>query len=531
MPPLRELSSPQELESFLRDNPACLVTFSAHWCGPCQRSKPQLEQMALQQPASLPFAIIYEDVLQNQIHEYRIRAFPTYVAYAQQQEVQRVEGANLPAVQQMAEALSSKAGGMPTTGGETLGGSHATALSPEEARKLRLAALGAGTAGTTPARSSTPSAKPAAGTSDDPMVLDPKVEAAEKVDDDMEDATPEEDPTASLDPELVRQLTEEMGFSLIRAQKGLLHGNNTLESAIEWLTEHQDDPDIDDPIATLKAMSYKCNDCGKILSNMANLELHANKTGHSDFEESTKLVKPLTEDEKKAKIAEIKQLLKEKRAEREEAEKVDRTEQEKQRRMMGKEMAQTREELEKEQRKREIYLRKKEKEDFKKERARIKAELEKDKRERAANQGKLTSKLGVEGYNPSAIQYELEQPTEDQQEHAKKLKVDASKIDQYIEKVSSYRAGGDGGKSLKLLSLFVGNVVDNPDNDKFKSINMQGNAYKTKIKPFVGAKNILLAVGFSPNEDGSSLVLNEDASMEVLAQTRDKLVNALKAYE
>ena len=118
------------------------------------------------------------------------------------------------------------------------------------------------------------------------------------------------DIAATLDPASLQTLTEAMGFSLLRAQKGLLYGTGgTVEGAVEWLTLHQDDADIDTaPITSdsIRAQSYKCNDCGKILSNMANLELHANKTGHSDFEESTERVKPLTEEEKQAKIAEIK---------------------------------------------------------------------------------------------------------------------------------------------------------------------------------------------------------------------------------
>jgi UBX domain-containing protein 1/4 len=156
-------------------------------------------------------------------------------------------------------------------------------------------------------------------------------------------ATDASDPVKNLEQNDLDTLTGEMGFSLLRAQKGLIFSSaGTVESAIEWLMEHQDDVDIDDPIpagALAKAQSYKCNQCGKILSNMANLELHANKTGHSDFEESTTAVKPLTAEEKAAKIAEIKELLKAKRAEREEAEKVDHVEREKQRRFQGKEMA------------------------------------------------------------------------------------------------------------------------------------------------------------------------------------------------
>jgi hypothetical protein len=86
--------------------------------------------------------------------------------------------------------------------------------------------------------------------------------------------------TASLNQEALKELTENMGFALVRAQKGLLHGNNTVEGAVEWIMQHQDDMDIDEPLSAaaaaaqeVKAQSYKCNECGKILSNMANLEL------------------------------------------------------------------------------------------------------------------------------------------------------------------------------------------------------------------------------------------------------------------
>jgi hypothetical protein len=271
---------------------------------------------------------------------------------------------------------------------------------------------------------------------------------------------------------------------------------------------------------------------------MANLELHANKTGHSDFEESTQSVKPLTPEEKEAKIAEIKTLLKSKRAEREEAERVDHIEREKQRRFMGKEVAKTREQMETEQRKREAAERKREKIAQKRERERIRAELEKDRRERMANKGKLSSKLGVDGYNPDGIQYELEVDGAENDEGSASQKpktshkpVSAAKIEEYITKVSSYRAGGDGGKCLKVLKLIVGNAADNPTDEKYKKVNMETNAYKNKVKPFVGAKNILLAVGFTPQErDPTHLVLRDDVDYELLKETKEKLEKALVAY-
>merc|ERR1712194_857022 len=107
-----------------------------------------------------------------------------------------------------------------------------------------------------------------------------------------------------------------------------------------------------------------------------------------------KKVKSRTAEETAAKVLEGKALLKAKRDEREETEKVDLTEREKQRRFMGKEMSQTREQVEMAARKREAQVRKKEKMAAKKERERIVAELEKDKRERMANKGRLKGRLG-----------------------------------------------------------------------------------------------------------------------------------------
>ena len=113
----------------------------------------------------------------------------------------------------------------------------------------------------------------------------------------------------------------------------------------------------------------------------------------------------------------------------------------------------------------------------------------------------------------------------------KKFKADASKIEEYIKKVSSYRAGGDGGKCLKILKTYVSNVVDNPDEPKFKSINMENKAFKTKVKPFIGGKQLLMAVGFLPNDAGDALVLSDEHyNAELLVETKAKLDAALVAY-
>ena len=532
---LLDLNSPEAVQAFTATHKNALICFSATWCGPCKRAKPALEDMALQYAQdvtkNVTFGIVYEHVLGNAIHNYGVRAFPTYVLFQQQREVGRVEGANMDGIRSMIDGAGCNAD---LTGGETLGGADATPLSAEQARAQRLARLS----------SSAPVAAAAAEEPKEDVNMKPEpakeapTEDVEMEYSEDESAPVPEDPTAKLDKELLQQLTESMGFSLLRAQKGLLYGNGgTVEGAVEWIMHHQDDEDIDDPIplkAPEKAQSYKCNECGKILSNMANLELHANKTGHSDFEESTQAVKPLTAEEKATKIEEIKGLLKAKRAEREEAEKLEEKEREKQRRFMGKEMIKTKEEMEREQRKRDAIERKREKEASRRERERIRAELAKDKAERLANKGKLKSNLGVDGYNPSAIQYDVDVEGEEGAHHEehrhKKIQASSAKIDDYIQKVSQYRAGGDGGKCLKVLLAYVGNVVDNPDEDKFKTINMENKVFKTKVKPFIGGKHLLVAVGFKENEKGDALVLVEGADSQLLADTKDKLKAALDAY-
>ena len=56
-------------------------------------------------------------------------------------------------------------------------------------------------------------------------------------------------------------------------------------------------------------------------------------------------------------------------------------------------------------------------------------------------------------------------------------------------------------------------------------------AFKAKVKPFLGAKKLLLAVGFAPDEDDPThLVLQDDANLQVLKDTKEKLEKAFAAF-
>lgn len=281
-----------------------------------------------------------------------------------------------------------------------------------------------------------------------------------------------------VDESLLSQLID-MGFNDTRSRKAIVHGKN-LEGALEWLTEHQDDPDIDQPYMVRKS--------------------------------DTIPKPPMTAEEKALRVKEMQEKIKKRREEREKHEKAEEIRREKERRERGQKMEETMEERQKMQRKRELERQKREKEEIAKERERLRAEIARDKEIRKANKGVLPSVLGVEGYNPSIIQYDAAakgtappvapttnsvpakrssepEPAAKKTETApavatkpqstssgavKTARKDETpssqspeeKIDSAIGTISRYRTGGDGGQALKLLVTFVKNIVENPDEPK-----------------------------------------------------------------
>ena len=110
---------------------------------------------------------------------------------------------------------------------------------------------------------------------------------------------------------------------------------SAVDQAVEWLDKYADqsvaditaadaaqaEDDETNPSvepAALKpgelAQSLVCNDCGKKFRSQAQAELHATKTEHVNFAESTEEIAPLTEEEKKAKLEELKRKAAERRA-------------------------------------------------------------------------------------------------------------------------------------------------------------------------------------------------------------------------
>ncbi|CAO3612887.1 unnamed protein product [Cunninghamella blakesleeana] len=204
----------------------------------------------------------------------------------------------------------------------------------------------------------------------------------------------------------------EMGFSrgkVLKAWKAVKGAG--LQPAMDWLLNHPevtDEPEEEEnqgqslsestTTSTNKteneegeikdgeqtAQSLVCNICQKLFRDASAAQRHAIKTEHQDFSESTEIIKPLTEEEKKQKLAELKAKLAEKRALQAKESIEDQKQAERIRRKAGQDMSAVKEELESKEIKKAFDQKKKEKELDRIAKAKVKAQIEQDKLERQA---------------------------------------------------------------------------------------------------------------------------------------------------
>ena len=382
---------------------------------------------------------------------------------------------------------------------------------------------------------------------------------AEDTDVTMADAPPpapqEEELVLPMVDEKLLEDVKSMGFPELRARKALMAGSKNVESALDWLLSHENDGDIDEPIKKVPkgqtlassgpvqvAKSIKCVETGRLFRNAMEAQAYAERTGRTQFEETTEVKKPLTEEEKKQKVAELKALAAQRRAEREGLEKVEDIDREKKRREQGQESIKTKEQLAKAQRLREIDRIKREKAAEKKERERLRAEIAKDKAERRARGGRLAGKLGVDGYNPSIDQNDDRRndacPTTEEEPVApvvQQKKVDlppGEQVDKAISTIQKYKTAGDGGTCLKTLGAYLRNALNKGDQDeKYRKIPLDNAAFKKRVSGLVGGIALLKAVGFVKSETHLELPLAvRDANRALLEETLAKLEKAHAAY-
>ncbi|KAJ0412866.1 hypothetical protein ATCC90586_002496 [Pythium insidiosum] len=416
-----------------------------------------------------------------------VRGFPTFHFYVSQRKVDELVGADANALRQKIEQWRQSAFNPFASPGMTLGGGGPP-VSDAEAREARLRRFNNVNI-VPPAAAVAPPAAPAE-KDVSKMVCDPVTGQCSLPDD-----TDSKDDMPPVNQELLSQLMD-MGFGEIRSRKGLLATDSaSLEAAINWISEHQEDPDIDDPIKFV------------------------------DMSQAGKA--PLSEEEKAAKVAALQAKIEQRRKEREEKEKQEAKERELARRTMGQSMQEAREEYEAMQRKIAADKLKKEREEAKRERERLKKLIEQDKLARRAHGGKL---VGPPVDLDSAAAGSTSSAAEDAGEKANAVSSlpREEQIVVNVEKLKKYRVGGDGLTALKTLNVYVKNLIEKPDEDKFRSINLENAAFRKRVASLVGGVAFLKALGYEKDEQSGLLTLAvENRDAKLLQHARSMLERAI----
>jgi len=131
-----------------------------------------------------------------------------------------------------------------------------------------------------------------------------------------------------------------------------------------------------------QARSLVCNECGKKFRGTAQAEFHASKSGHTDFAESTEEIAPLTDEEKQAKLAELREKLAAKKAVLSEQDKIDQKRNEQINRKKTKETEDLKEQLRVKEQIKEAEKKRREKQADIEAKKRIQAKIAADKEER-----------------------------------------------------------------------------------------------------------------------------------------------------
>ncbi|XP_020491478.1 UBX domain-containing protein 1 [Labrus bergylta] len=183
----------------------------------------------------------------------------------------------------------------------------------------------------------------------------------------------------------------EMGFDKNRAEKAVAKtGNMGIEPAMDWLMEHENDPDIDEPYVPPAANVLGGAADSQSTTDQLTLADTAEGTAGGDstqreIEESLK--KPMSEEERLEQVRRLEDLMRAKQAERRERERAEELEREKQRRRQGQELQQIRQKIQDDDMKKLADQRRREKMEDKLARQRVKDKIARDREERAQKFG------------------------------------------------------------------------------------------------------------------------------------------------
>ncbi|XP_052210933.1 uncharacterized protein LOC127813874 isoform X2 [Diospyros lotus] len=279
---------------------------------------------------------------------------------------------------------------------------------------------------------------------------------------------------------------QEMGFPLAQATRALhFSGNSSIIDAINWLVDHENDPDINQ-------------------MPLVPVDIDIQTSDPSQITEEVKLKAEELRDQRHNK--------------KEKEEKKLEREREKERRRAGKELLEARRVQEENERKRFLALWKEEREQKKRERDIIRQKLWQDKAERRQGLG-VPAEVLPPIEEASVLMHEKNgsQPSK-----SAILPVSATKADLMRDCLKFLKRNNMADeikvrRAFQTLLIYVRNVAKNPDEEKFRKIPFSNPAFQDRVGNMKEGIQFLELCGFEIAEGGKFLFLPKDkVDMEAL---------------
>ncbi|KAJ6751320.1 hypothetical protein OIU85_001816 [Salix viminalis] len=344
----------------------------------------------------------------------------------------------------------------------------------------------------------------------------PKVAAMDIDEPAAADVSTTSQPEEMVAPEVDKKILEEleaMGFPTARATRALHYsGNASLEAAVNWVVEHENDPDIDEmpmvpvnskveapkPSLTPEEMKQKAQELQAFQYNPVSYSAFGFIGYSAQFRERA-------------------------RKKKEEEEKKTEREKEKERIRIGKELLEAKRIEEDNERKRLMALRKAEKEEERRAREKIRQKLEEDKAERRR-------KLGLAPEDPATVKPSA--PVVEEKKSMLPVRP-ATKQEQMRECLRSLKQShkDDDAKvkrAFQTLLTYMGNVAKNPSEEKFRKIRLNNQTFQDRVGSLQGGIRFLELCGFEKIEGDEFLFLARDkVDMAVLNSAGSELTSAI----
>ncbi|KAK7304512.1 hypothetical protein VNO77_42393 [Canavalia gladiata] len=256
----------------------------------------------------------------------------------------------------------------------------------------------------------------------------------------------------------------EMGFPQARATRALYYsGNTSLEDAINWMIDHENDIDIDEmPLVDI------------------------------DIDVESSEAFPIT-DKMRIKAQNLRE--QERKKKQEEERKLER-EREKERIQAGKKLLEAKRIIEENERKRNSSLRKAEKEEEKRAREKVLKKLEQDKLNRRSKHGLPLE--GLAAVRSSAVATDREKkPTS---------VYTTAKVEHLRECLRNLKRNHQGEharvrRAFETLLVYVGNVAKNPKEEKYRKIRLTNPLFQDRVGSLNGGVEFLELCGFEKTSD------------------------------